>query len=191
MRERGWKWNQTTVWSVEGDRRPLRLAEAIDLASLLGVAIDELLVDPLTSLLSTREAELERAELDRDKAAGQARHLAGPVAALRAIVSAHSGVNVDVPTIGAVVALEAFGDVPWQRTSAVLRHLGVPDAAIERLGALYRAWAERPLDASYDPMAGEPKPLDSPDFALWLALWDAVAAALPSLHAQPSPGSEP
>ena len=190
MRKRGWKWNQTTVWSVEGDRRPLRLAEAIDLASLLGVAIDELLVDPLTSLLATREAELRRAELDRDQAAAAARSLAGPVASLRAIVDAQGGTSVDVDTFGPLVALEVFGNVPWQRTSAVLRHLGVPDAALERLGALHREWTERPLEY-HDPMAGEPKPLDSSDFALWWALWDAVAAALPSLHARPSPGSEP
>jgi hypothetical protein len=37
MRERGWKWSQATVWSVEKGDRPLRLAEADDLAGILGV----------------------------------------------------------------------------------------------------------------------------------------------------------
>ncbi len=32
MRELGWKWSQATVWSVEKGERPLRLAEADDLA---------------------------------------------------------------------------------------------------------------------------------------------------------------
>ena len=38
MRHRGWRWSQATVWSVETGRRPLRLAEARDLAEILGVA---------------------------------------------------------------------------------------------------------------------------------------------------------
>jgi len=40
MRLRGWKWSQATVWSVEKGERPLRLAEASDLAELLGVRAD-------------------------------------------------------------------------------------------------------------------------------------------------------
>lgn len=37
MRERGWKWSQATMWSIEKGDRPLRLAEADDLAGVLGV----------------------------------------------------------------------------------------------------------------------------------------------------------
>jgi len=36
MRKRGWRWSQATVWSVEKGERPLRLAEAEDLAAVLG-----------------------------------------------------------------------------------------------------------------------------------------------------------
>lgn len=43
MRERGWKWSQATVWSVEQGERPLRLAEAVDLAEVLGGRVPELL----------------------------------------------------------------------------------------------------------------------------------------------------
>lgn len=35
MRERGWKWSQATVWSIEKGERPLRLAEAEDVAHIL------------------------------------------------------------------------------------------------------------------------------------------------------------
>jgi hypothetical protein len=35
MRERGWKWSQATVWSIEKGERPLRVAEAADLAQIL------------------------------------------------------------------------------------------------------------------------------------------------------------
>lgn len=45
MRERGWKWSQATVWSVEKGERPLRLAEAGDLAALFGVRLEDLLAE--------------------------------------------------------------------------------------------------------------------------------------------------
>lgn len=40
------KWSQATVWSVEQGTRPLRLAEAADLAATLEVSIDDLLRVP-------------------------------------------------------------------------------------------------------------------------------------------------
>jgi hypothetical protein len=46
MRERGWKWSQATVWSVEKGERPLRLSEATDLAEVLGILMPVLLAVP-------------------------------------------------------------------------------------------------------------------------------------------------
>ena len=46
MRERGWKWSQATVWSVEKGDRPLRLAEAEDLAAVLGTHLHALTFGP-------------------------------------------------------------------------------------------------------------------------------------------------
>lgn len=43
MRERGWKWVQATVWNMEQGTRPIRLAEAIDLATVLSVPLAELI----------------------------------------------------------------------------------------------------------------------------------------------------
>lgn len=43
MRDRGWKWSQATLWATERGDRPLRLAEAVDLAEILGVHVDHLL----------------------------------------------------------------------------------------------------------------------------------------------------
>ena len=42
MRELGHKWSQATVWSVEKGERPLRFAEAADLAAQLDVRMDDL-----------------------------------------------------------------------------------------------------------------------------------------------------
>jgi hypothetical protein len=41
MRERGFKWSQATVWSVEKGERPLRLVEAQHLADAIGFASGE------------------------------------------------------------------------------------------------------------------------------------------------------
>ncbi|NKY08980.1 helix-turn-helix domain-containing protein [Cellulomonas hominis] len=46
MRERGWKWSQATVWSVEKGDRPLRLAEAVELAEVLKVPVTQLTKEP-------------------------------------------------------------------------------------------------------------------------------------------------
>ena len=48
MRQRGWRWSQATVWSVEKGDRPLRLAEAEDLAAVLGTAsVHAFLTEPV------------------------------------------------------------------------------------------------------------------------------------------------
>lgn len=43
MAEHGHSWSQSTVWSVESGRRPLRLAEAESVAQVLEVPVDALL----------------------------------------------------------------------------------------------------------------------------------------------------
>lgn len=62
MRQRGWKWSQATVWAVEKGERPLRLAESVDLASILGIFETELSLDDDSARLraairATRETE--------------------------------------------------------------------------------------------------------------------------------------
>ena len=53
MAERGHKWSQATVWSVEQGKRPIRLAEADDVASICGFDIQALVVrDALGERLS-------------------------------------------------------------------------------------------------------------------------------------------
>lgn len=46
MREKGWKWAQATVWNVEKGERPLRLAEAEDIAEILAVGLERILQAP-------------------------------------------------------------------------------------------------------------------------------------------------
>lgn len=46
MRNRGWKWSQSTVWAIEKGDRPIKLAEAVDLADELRVRIGDLVQQP-------------------------------------------------------------------------------------------------------------------------------------------------
>lgn len=67
MRERGHKWSQSTVWSVEKGERPLRLSEANDLAQILGITITDLSSEPdelETSLLTRRYYDAYRGLVD-------------------------------------------------------------------------------------------------------------------------------
>lgn len=43
MKERGYKWSQATVWAVEKGERPVRLAEAVDLAKIFDKDVSVLL----------------------------------------------------------------------------------------------------------------------------------------------------
>lgn len=68
MRARGWNWSQTTVWQAEAGQRPLRLAEAADLADELGISVDRLLgrtddEGPLAEYAAAREQVDELSQL--------------------------------------------------------------------------------------------------------------------------------
>lgn len=62
MRDRGWRWTQATVWGVEAGKRPLRLAEARDVAEFLGVAITALVSDGSDSVIASLLRQAEWAE---------------------------------------------------------------------------------------------------------------------------------
>jgi transcriptional regulator with XRE-family HTH domain len=63
-------WHQTTVAKIEAGSRPVRLSEAMACASLFGLTVDEMLIDPESTEararrsqeLSTRRNELEVVE---------------------------------------------------------------------------------------------------------------------------------
>lgn len=52
MRDRGFKWSQSTVWAVEKGERPLRLSEARALVSALGAYLFDLTGDDLQTTIS-------------------------------------------------------------------------------------------------------------------------------------------
>jgi len=61
MKARGWKWSQTTVWGVENGERPLRLAEADDLADILRASIVSFSRRDVLAALDLARSELSSA----------------------------------------------------------------------------------------------------------------------------------
>jgi len=182
MRDRGWKWNQTTSWSIEANRRPLRLAEAVDLADVLGVRLDDLLHDPISAVLGESEKRLGVLRSEQDRARWDADELDARVRALRKLQVAAGGEDIQFGEYGPLSAIEAFGNLPWEQTASILTYIGVPMPEVDHLGELYDTWTKHPLDHT-DPFSSPVKPLDSPDFELWDAMWQAIRRALPSIHA--------
>ncbi len=79
MRRKGHKWSQSTVWSVEQGDRPVRLAEAEDLAQIFNTSLGEFTVGPkqvgwnrvlgrLGQQLSVARDDLELAAVRYDEA---------------------------------------------------------------------------------------------------------------------------
>jgi transcriptional regulator with XRE-family HTH domain len=68
MRERGHKWSQATVWSVEQGERPLRLTEADDLVQVLGHPFVTLSAPDSETLGWAMLRELRAAERDIEQA---------------------------------------------------------------------------------------------------------------------------
>ena len=64
MKAKGWKWSQATVWSIEKGERPLRLAEAEDVAAILGTSVMGLARAPLVAKVDQAAKQLGRAGYD-------------------------------------------------------------------------------------------------------------------------------
>lgn len=87
MKGKGWKWSQSTVWSVEKGDRPLRLREASDLAEILGTPLESLLVPP-QQLNTLRELAKNTTALDMeyDATVEAVRGLIGQAEVVRALL---------------------------------------------------------------------------------------------------------
>lgn len=77
MRERGFKWSQATVWSIEHGERPLRLSEAQEVADILMRPLDMLLaqdgeavVHAATRTVAERYNDILKAMEEYDEARG-------------------------------------------------------------------------------------------------------------------------
>lgn len=98
MRERGFKWSQATVWSVEKGERPLRLVESEAIANCFGVHTGHLTgQEPQTYAMSLARAarqadgELRKAITDYDDVRFQLAIALDRVPAEQMINAVHAG----------------------------------------------------------------------------------------------------
>jgi transcriptional regulator with XRE-family HTH domain len=63
MKERGYKWSQATVWSIEKGERPLRLTEALDLAVVLDADMPLIFQEPASTAFHQYWMQVMRAQL--------------------------------------------------------------------------------------------------------------------------------
>lgn len=54
MKQRGWKWSQTTVGNIEQGKRPLKVSELVSLAEIFDVTLYSLLEEPPKTELGKR-----------------------------------------------------------------------------------------------------------------------------------------
>lgn len=175
MRELGWRWVQPTVWSIEAGRRPLRLAEAADLADVLGVEVDAFLTVPYESPIERLNAGLvadaATVRRRRDDAERRLQDILTRHRALTDLARAREGQAVRWPD-GARRVWDAFEWIDSEEARDILEHLGVEAADAERLAALLERGQ---ADGEGPDTAGSA----AADFAT--AAWDALRVALPSL----------
>ena len=100
MRTLGWKWSQATVWSIETGERPLRLAEATDLAQILHTHVSRLTGTEVEAALEQLSRQVEEAQqtLRTNLRAYRHAQFALAAAADRALEQ-----GVDLPFAGAMI----------------------------------------------------------------------------------------
>lgn len=168
MRERGWKWVQPTAWSAEQGKRPLRLAEAVDLAAILSVPLDALLQDPLSRTIG--ELQVSRADAERRarEATEEETHLSARVRRLTDLKSAHNGQVISWGAAPGLCVMKAFDPDDWDQTAEILLFLGASDRDVSEIREL-----------SLDTDAARPW------FDAVNAIWKLLQVLLPTLHSDP------
>lgn len=130
MKDRGWQWTPTTASKVEKGERPIRLAEAPDLADLLDTTVEGFLVDPLARLLASITVEdLARRE-EQAEATMRVSLLSAERDVFEAIQKAHNGEHAEIARDYAHLGL-ALGAVDWRQLKEILVLIGGEPQAIE------------------------------------------------------------
>lgn len=172
MRERGWKWNQTTAWSIEADRRPLRLSEAVDLAAVLGTTVEGLLQSPLDRVLRTLRTDLARADRHWTEALEQRVTLHDRLGPLEQLQAAASGQPVTW-TDPVLTTWTALGWMDRDEFTDVLTQLDVPEDRHAKLAGLHEHISTAALHTD---------PMDLGDLiGDYAPVWAALSEALPTL----------
>lgn len=179
MRELGWRWVQPTVWSIEQGRRPLRLAEAADLAGVLGTEMDAFLAspdeDPIERLIAGLVSEVAVLRRRRDDAEARLHEVLMRREALADLARAREGQPVGWPD-GPARLWTVFGWIDSAEVRDVLVHLGVGEDEAQSLA-----------DAHEGAQANDVDPAAPVVTEFTGRAWAALRQALPTLsEAEPA-----
>lgn len=150
MRDEGWSWTQPATAKVELGKRPVRLAEAMSLARVLGTSVDALLAEPLARAIDEAQAGAEAAKREAAEAEKRAHELETQAAGLLTLRRAHSGEVLDEDAFGWAV-FTAFGSMPWPAIAPVVTQLGIARSDIEELERMHAQWRRVPDGPVYFP----------------------------------------
>lgn len=156
-----WNWTQQMVAKVEKGLRPVRFAEAGDLAQIFKVSTQTLLFGPL-------EAAVQNVRRQRTQARDVLATTMTRAQVLEAMFAASTGAEMSLPSPPLNLAI-AFRvpDHDWQETLGILRELGA---------------TENDLTPLMDFVAGAHANVESV-LPYGEALWELVSRLLPSLTA--------
>jgi hypothetical protein len=146
MKARGWKWAQNTVSAIEAGERPLRLAEAADLAHVLGLlSVDELTRENEYVLFRRTAGEMTAAN-EALEAAVEAYQNAQVSLAIMGDIAAAAGVP---PTNGFLAPLESWLTVSaTEAVAASIRRDSEPESTDEEI-AQFKAANARAENGGY------------------------------------------
>lgn len=134
MANAGVKWSQSTVWSVETGRRPLRVSEAVVLCDILGVELGEMLGDVDSVLASQFAARLHRS-----------RETLVDVLAEMMTRTADAAIAADIQGMGERVLRDQRDEVQWTLIDDVIEHFvqyaesSIKNPETEEPGPIWRA----------------------------------------------------
>ena len=160
MRKRGWPWTQQMVGKIEKGLRPVRFAEAGELAALMRVTTQDLLLSPLDA--AVREVRIQRAQartvLERTK---ERAHV------LEALSAASKGAEMQLSDPESSLAFAFWVPVyDWGETLEILTYLGATDVDLEPIKSLAESALARQGDS----------------LPVGRALWELLQRLLPTLH---------
>lgn len=132
MKDRGFKWSQATVWSVEKGERPLRLTESEHVSEILDCSIHHLTTSGPYSAVQNAMGEVSRARGPLEEALKtfmKARY----ELALQAAVSEHTGGQLPSPLRDSVIGWLnlKFDDVVAQVWIAAEGEMRLSDLALD------------------------------------------------------------
>lgn len=160
MRRHGWPWTQQMVGKIEKGLRPVRFAEAGDLAVLMSVTTQDLLLSPLETAVQEvrRQRAQARTELERTKERALV---------LEALLAASTGAEMQLSDPESSMTFAFWVPVfDWSETLEILSYLGATDLDLEPIKSL----AESALAHQ-----GDPRPVGK-------ALWELLQRLLPTLR---------